>query len=152
MSLGKFLMILQNKDYQPAYHLFVQYCKERPERSQDLEYLYEQVIVVLCLFMLKKTLWHKPALVSGLSLNFSFFEIGNQPKCHGRVALRRGIKIRRFECAFVAAEDSSWKIQVAKWTSCKVEKGGQMWVTRGIMGLESKTFFISVWEQGQVGQ
>ena len=56
MSLGKFLMILQNKDYQPAYHLFVQYCKERPERSQDLEYLYEQVIVVLCLFMLKKTL------------------------------------------------------------------------------------------------
>jgi len=44
MSLGKFLMILQNKDYQPAYHLFVQYCKERPERSQDLEYLYEQEI------------------------------------------------------------------------------------------------------------
>ena len=48
MSLGKFLMILQNKDYQPAYHLFVQYCKERPDRSQDLEYLYEQVIVVQC--------------------------------------------------------------------------------------------------------
>jgi len=44
MSLGKFLMILQNKEFEPAYHLFVQYCKARPERSQDLQYLYEQEI------------------------------------------------------------------------------------------------------------
>jgi len=44
MTLGKFLMILQNKEFEPAYHLFVQYCKERPERSQDLQYLYEQEI------------------------------------------------------------------------------------------------------------
>ena len=43
MNLAKFLMIFQEKELEPAYHLFVQYCKERPERSQDLQFLYEQV-------------------------------------------------------------------------------------------------------------
>lgn len=42
MNLAKFLMIFQEKELEPAYHLFVQYCKERPERSQDLQFLYEQ--------------------------------------------------------------------------------------------------------------
>jgi len=42
MNLPKFLMIFQEKEFEPAYHLFVQYCKERPEWSQDLQFLYEQ--------------------------------------------------------------------------------------------------------------
>jgi len=41
MTLAKFLQILQNPEFAPAYHLFVQYCKERPERSRDLQDLFE---------------------------------------------------------------------------------------------------------------